>query len=268
MWTLTAGFRYHGPVTAIDKAFDLLDILADKQRPLGLSEVVSASGLPKPTVRRLLVGLQEQSFITQNAQGKYAFGNAVVDLAARTLSHLTLVEESRPVLGGLRSHVTGTISLSRFTDHGLTTLTQIDASASAFLVSPTTNAPLHATAAGKAVLAFMPRPDVARIVADAVEPVTARTLTSMEDLIHELEVVRGRGFAIEDEEAQDGVRAVAVPVRTFTHRPIGAVAVASAAKLVSIPEMTRMAPYLIKAADEISARLGGDPVMRSRTRQA
>ena len=252
-------------MTAIDKAFDLLDILAREQRPLGLTEVVAACGLPKPTVRRLLLGLLGQSFIMQNAQGKYEFGNAVVDLAARSLRHLTLAEESRPILAGLRSNVTGTISLGRFTDHGLSTINQIDASASAFLVSPTSAAPLYATAAGKAVLAFMPRPDVERLVPARMESVAPRTVTNLDDLFQELEVVRARGYAVEDEEAQAGVRAVAVPIRTFAHRPIGAVSVASAAKLVSIPELTRMAPYVVAAGDEISARYGGDPLMRTRS---
>jgi DNA-binding IclR family transcriptional regulator len=255
-------------VTAIDKAFDLLDILAREQRPLGLTEVVAACGFPKPTVRRLLLGLLAQSFVMQNADGKYEFGNAVIDLAARSLRHLTLSEESRPILAALRSKVTGTISLGRFTDHGLTTITQIDASASAFLVSPTSAAPLYATAAGKAVLAFMPRPDVERLVPARMEPVASRTVASLGDLLQELEVVRARGYAIEDEEAQDGVRAVAVPIRTFAHRPIGAISVASAAKLVSIPELTRMAPYIVAAGDEISQRLGGDPLMRVRSKHS
>ncbi|MFE7979875.1 IclR family transcriptional regulator [Streptomyces shenzhenensis] len=255
-------------MTAIDKAFDLLDIVAEAQRPLGLTEIVNASGLPKPTVRRLLVGLLGQSFVMQNAQGKYEFGNAAVDLAARTLGGMTLAEESRPTLSGLRAHVTGTISLNRFSDHRLTTIIQIDASTSAFLVSSSSSAPLYATAAGKAVLAFMPRPDMERLVSYEMDPVTSRTLTNREDLAKELEVVRTRGFAFEDEEAQDGVRAVAVPVRTFAHRPIGAVSVASAAKLVSIPELGRMAPYLVAAADEISARLGGDPVSEGKARRA
>jgi IclR family KDG regulon transcriptional repressor len=254
-------------VTAIDKAFNLLDILARERRPLGLTEVVNASGLPKPTARRLLLGLQGQSFVMQNSEGKYEFGNAVIDLASRSVRHLTLAEESRSILAALRANVTGTISLGRFTDHDLTTITQLDASSSAFLVSPTSSAPLHATAAGKAVLAFMPRPDVERLVAGRMEAVTSRTVTDLEHLLQELEVVRARGYAIEDEEAQEGVRAISVPIRTYAHRPVGAVSVASAAKLVSIPELTRMAPYVVAAGDNISARIGGAPLMRGRSVQ-
>jgi DNA-binding IclR family transcriptional regulator len=255
-------------VTAIDKALDVLDILAGAKRPLGLGEVVSASGLPKPTVRRLLLGLIQQSFVLQNVEGKYEVGNAVVDLAARSLGQVTLAEESRQILTALRQRVTGTITLTRFSDHGLSTVTQIDASSSAFLISPTSNAPLYATAAGKAVLAFMPQPDVERLVPETMTALTANTIGTIDQLREELQVIRNRGFAIEDEEAQDGVRAVAVAVRTFVHRPIGAVAVASAAKLTSMPELIRMAPYLVAAGDEISTRLGGDPVTGNRKRSA
>lgn len=248
-----------GLVTTIDKALDVLDALLISQRPLGLSEVVAQLDLPKPTVRRLLVSLIEQSLVLQNPDGKYELGGLPVDLASEALSRASLVDESHTAIAGLRQHVRGTITLSRFGDHGLTALTQIDAS-SPFLIAPTTQLPLYATASGKAVLAFLPRADVAKTVESGMQRLTEHTLDDPSSLADELATIRDRGYAIEDQEARLGVRALAAPIRSFSHRPIGTVSVAAPSKILSMPELVRMSSHVVAAANAISQRLGGVPV--------
>jgi DNA-binding IclR family transcriptional regulator len=260
--------RYSGAVTAIDKALQVLDVLADSPTPLGLGEVVIGSRLPKATVRRLLVNLIDQSLVLQNDEGRYEVGNGLVDRAARAMAAMNLAEEGRDALSELREHVTGTLALSRFADRSLTTVLQLDSSASTYVVSPTARAPLYATAAGKAVLAFLPEVDMRRLVPAEFASLTPRTLAGQVELGQEVVVIRQRGYALEDEEAQLGVRAIAAPIRSFVGRPIGTLTVAAAAKILSVPELVRMASFLTAAADVISQRVGGTPVTGSRRHSA
>jgi IclR family KDG regulon transcriptional repressor len=246
-------------VTAIDKAMRVLDVLADSPTPMGLSEVVAAAGLPKPTVRRLLLSLIGQSLVLQNDNGSYELGSGVIELATRALSSMSLADESHQALVSLRDHVTGTIVLNRFAAHSLTAVTHLDSADKVYVVSPPARAPLYATAAGKAVLAFLPESDRRRLVPDEFRRLTEKTLAGTADLEQEVLGIRQRGYAVEDEEAQTGIRAIASPLRNFTGQPIGALAVAAAAKITSMPELVRMATYLMAAADDISHGLGGAP---------
>lgn len=251
-------------VTTIDKALCVLDVLADSPTPMGLSEVVARVGLPKPTVRRLLLSLIDQSLVLQNDNGAYELGNGVIELAARALSSMNLVTESHQALITLRNHVTGTIILSRFAAHSLAKITHLDSVENVYVMSPSARAPLYATAAGKAVLAFLPESERRRIVPNEFLRLTDKTLPSRADLEQEVFAIRQRGYATEDEEAQTGIRAIASPLRNFTGQPIGALTVATAAKITSMPELARMAAYLTAAADDISHHLGGPPITAPR----
>lgn len=253
-------------VTAIDKAMRVLDVLADSPTPMGLSEVIAATDLPKPTARRLLLSLMDQSLALQNDNGSYQLGNGAIELAARALASMSLADESRQALAALRDHVTGTIILNTFAAQSLTTATHLDSADHAYVMAPSTRAPLYATAAGKAVLAFLPEADRRRLVPEEFRRLTPKTLAGRKELEQEVLAIRQRGYAVEDEEAQAGIRAIASPLRNFTGRPIGTLGVATAAKIMSLPELVRMTTYLTATADDISHRLGGAPVSASRRR--
>ncbi|WP_168429246.1 IclR family transcriptional regulator [Microbacterium sp. K24] len=246
-------------MTTVDKAFDVLDALLQADRPLGLSEVVARLDQPKPTVRRLLLSLIEQSLVLQNSESRYELGGLPVDLASEALSRASLADESNATIYALRQHVRGTITLSRYGDHGLTALVQVDAS-SPFLIAPTSQMPLYATASGKAILAFLPRADVARYVENGMTHVTTHTLEDPTSLAQELSTIRSRGYSVEDQEARLGVRAIAAPIRDFSHRPVGTLSIAAPAKVLSMPELVRMSSRIVTAADAISRRLGGVPL--------
>jgi DNA-binding IclR family transcriptional regulator len=236
---------------------------------MGLGELVAACGLPKPTVRRMLLGLIDQSLALQNDAGKYELGNGPIDLTARCLTTTDLADTSRPVLNTLRQHTAGTIVLCRLADdRRLTNVLEVHAASSSYVVTPDAGAPLYATAAGKAVLAFLPAADLRRLTPQEITPLTPHTLSTRAELEEEAKVIRDRGYALENEEAAVGVRAIAAPIRSFTARPIGAIVVAAPAKLVAIPELARMSSHLTAAADDISAQFGGSPVASSRRRIA
>lgn len=236
-------------MTAIDKALDVLDYLSMNGAPESLGNLVEATALPKPTVRRLLIGLIENGLVVQDQQKKYTLGNELSDLAARASARLSVAEVGRSAVGELRDHVVGTITLFSFSAQGLLPVLQLEDTASAYFTAPRAGAQLQQTAAGKAILAEMYRPAVDHFLG---------TSAAQDDTLHEeLALVRERGYAVENEESQPGVRAVAAAIRSFTERPIGAIAVTVPVRVTSLPELIRMAPRVVDAAQSVSTSFGG-----------
>lgn len=239
------------PMTAIDKALDVLDYLSTNGAPESLGSLVEATGLPKPTVRRLLIGLIENGLVVQNQQKKYTLGNELSDLAARASARTSVAEVGRSAVNELRDHVVGTITLFSFSAQGLLPVLQFEDTASAYFTAPRTGALLQQTAAGKAILAEMYRPAVDHYLGSTAEE------ADITELHEELNLIRSRGYAVENEESQPGVRAVAAAIRSFTERPIGAIAVTVPVRVTSLPELIRMAPRVVDAAQSVSRAFGG-----------
>lgn len=259
MWTDILRHWRELNVTAIGKAAAVLEMLAAGGRPKGLTEVMRSTGLTKPTARRLLLGLMANGLAMQHPDGRYDLGNGLVDLAARSLTATDLALTGRPLLLELQRHVLGAIVLAGFNDHELTVVAHSNASTVRYVAPAVSAAAHYATAAGKAVLACLPSADVDRLVPDDLVRFTRNTVADRAALDEELHIVRGRGFAIEDEEAEDGVRAVACAVRMYTSRPAGALSVVAPARLVAMGELVRCAGALVATADQLSASLGGLP---------
>jgi IclR family acetate operon transcriptional repressor len=249
-------------VTANDRAFDLLDAVAESRTPQRLIDLVTSSELAKPTVRRLLLTMQGQGLIRQDAERRYVPGLRILDVAASAIERVDLAAEGRDALDKLRSHVAGTLSMFEYGDRILRmTTTMATNSAYKVAVHDIASTSFHATAAGKAVLAFLPEPDAGWLLGPgALQRYTPTTVTELVDLRAQLAEVAKRGYAVDDEESRPGVRGVAAAVRTFLGRPVAAIALSVAASHCSSQSLHDVGPRVVAAADEISGILGAVPL--------
>jgi DNA-binding IclR family transcriptional regulator len=117
-------------------------------------------------------------------------------------------------------------------------------------------APLHCTAVGKVLLAFQPADYVKQVLERGLTANTSRTLTRREAVLEMLEEVRQREYAIDDEESETGLRAIAAPVRNHTGAVIAALGVAAPVQRMSKKTMHTCVPSVIDTASAVSARLG------------
>ncbi|MET4433210.1 IclR family transcriptional regulator [Mycolicibacterium sp. 624] len=246
-------------MSATDRAFTLLDMIVGSSEPRGLSDLVRSSGLTKPTVRRLLVLLSDLGYVRQNDAKQYLPGAKSLDLAARAMTRIDFADEFTDVLAGMRVRVPATLALNVYGDHRLATVATLTSHSGYRVAGRSVSAVgLHATASGKAILAHLPRPDVeVLLTADVLPAYTSTTTTDVEKLRLELREVASRGYAINDEESQRGVRCIAAVVRNYLGHPVAAVSMSVAASQVSVAVLRRESPELIRTADEISAALGG-----------
>ncbi|MFQ6331753.1 IclR family transcriptional regulator [Nocardia sp. CWNU-33] len=246
-------------MTANDRAFDLLRAVVAAPSPQGLGELVVSSGLTKPTVRRLLVALDRLGFVRQDAKRRYVAGAGILDLAAAALERIDLAGEAQEVLAGLRTTMAGTVALSEYVDGRLVVVSTLAPNGPYKVAGRgVTNTGLHATATGKAVLAFLPAADTVWLLGNnPLERYTEHTLADITALRGQLREIAGLGFAINDQESRAGVRCIAAPVRNHLARPVAVVSVSVAAAQVSVAALCKHSAQLMEAADAISDGIGG-----------
>jgi IclR family acetate operon transcriptional repressor len=242
-------------VKAVERTLSVLEALG---RPRPLADIAERTGLPKPTVHRILQVLVARGFARDAEDGVYAAGPRVLTVAGEALAELDLAGLARPTLTALQRSVGGTVHLALRNGDEAVYVEKIE-SGEPYRMASRIGLPLrlHSTAIGKAILAFLPEPELVDVLARIpLERQTASTFVTEETLRAELARVRSRGYAIDDEENEEGVRCVAAPLVDHQGRVAGGISVSSLVYVRSLAEARRIAPEVVRAAAELSAQLG------------
>ena len=249
-----------GPVLALGKAMELLELLLAQRRPMSLQEISARSGYPKSTAHALLTTLREYRMIGQDPDGRhrlgirlYEYGCAVSAMwDARQLAHPYL-EQLAQALG------TGAYLAIRSGDHVLSIDSCAASSGAGLSVSVETGTPLplHATAQGKLLLAAASEQELRRYCRQVgLQPYTRHSLTDPEALHSALAEIRAQGYAVEDGEYRVGLRAVAAPVYDATGAPAYAMGVVGLFPRVQSEEFQLAVSKTVDAAARLSSALG------------
>ena len=252
--TETGGTR----LSSVANAILLMKAFSDEQSELGISALAERLRLAKSTVHRLASTLVEAGMLEQNKEtGRYRLGLAVFELGSLVRRRFDMSFEAKPWLMTLREQTGETVNLS-ILDHGGVVCVNFLESKKVNRISSGIGLrkPVHCTAEGKALIAFLP-PDVIERVIDAkLERRTLRTVVSPTALRDELAAVRARGYATDDEEYESGVRGIAAPVRDDSGIPIAAVGVTGPTQRLTKTRLLSLVRHVTAAAKEISLRLG------------
>jgi len=256
--TKTAGKSPY-QVQVLDRALAILDILSAEGPDLSLGEISDKLELHKSTAHRLTMVLERHKLIERNSvSGRYRLGLKLFELGTRAISHLDLRERARPVLDRLVLETSETVHLGILEDTEVLYLDKVEPARSVRMSSSVGRRnPAYCTAMGKAALAHLPDAQVEEIVRKhGLKAVTANTITSFLDLKTELKAVRERGYAVDDEEIEEGVRCVGCVVRNFSGAPVGAISVSGPAFRVTKEKVKSLARAVMASASILSAELG------------
>ncbi len=256
--TKTAGKSPY-QVQVLDRALAILDILSAEGPDLSLGEISDKLELHKSTAHRLTMVLERHKLIERNSvSGRYRLGLKLFELGTRAISHLDLRERARPVLDRLVLETSETVHLGILEDTEVLYLDKVEPARSVRMSSSVGRRnPAYCTAMGKATLAHLPDAQVEEIVRKhGLKAVTANTITSFLDLKTELKAVRERGYAVDDEEIEEGVRCVGCVVRNFSGAPVGAISVSGPAFRVTKEKVKSLARAVMASASILSAELG------------
>ncbi|HEY9539161.1 MAG TPA: IclR family transcriptional regulator [Kiloniellaceae bacterium] len=251
--------RERGGIQSLERAAALLEAVARRPEGSGLAELSTAVGLHTSTAFHLIRTLVQLGFLTQDAESKrYRIGSRIFTLAAGALEENALLSLATPVLERLSADTGEAAHLAVRSKQEIVVIARTAASGLLQLAGRTgATRPAHATAIGKMLLAAMAPDDLDRLLEGLPLPAyTAKTITSARALRRELAAVRRQGIAYDDCELDDDVRCIALPVRDFAGRCVGAIGISGPVWRMSRQAMAEKSQRLRTAAAELSALLG------------
>lgn len=250
-----------GSAKALVKGLALVEHVADVDRPLRLVELVEATGLPRPTALRLLEVLCRAEVLRTDATGAYSLGPRVASWGQSFLDRLDLRVQGIEPMERL-VELTGETCFLGVLD-GAQVL-YVAAVNSPQPVRPAARPgfrnPLHCTGIGKVLLSGHTEGQVRELLDEPLERRTENTVTDLPAVLEQVELVRARGYAIDDIENEEGVRCVAAPVRDHTGAVVAGLSVSAPAYRFSAEDVQRLAPEVVRVTTELSRRLGAPAV--------
>ena len=244
---------------SVEKAFQIIEIMASNRGPMRLNEISAALGLPTSTVLRFLCTLMSYDYVSQDVQTlKYSLSLKFCHIGNLVSSQFNIREPIRPFLYELsdRCHesvclvieenmMSAYIDVIDGPDSMLKTLNRIGKTA-----------PLHSTGVGKNLLLNYDEAKLDDLISKkGLLALTANTLTKKEDLLKELERVRTQGYALDDEECEMGVRCIAAPVRDYTGKVIASISVSGPISRMTIDKIEVIKDIIKDIALRISHKL-------------
>lgn len=238
-------------VQSVDRVFSLLERLADAGGPVSLSELAERTGLPMPTIHRLLRFLTSEGYVRQEASKQYALGLRLIRLgesASRGLGSWVT-----PYLTKLVGRFSETANMAMLDNDACVYVAQVPSPQSVRMFTEVGRVVLpHCTGVGKAIMSMLPDPVVADMLERTGMPArTEHTIVTQESMLAELAVIRERGYAIDDQEQELGVRCVSVPVQGLPFP--AAISVSGPSSRVRSGDVPQMAPFVQSVAQDVTA---------------
>jgi DNA-binding IclR family transcriptional regulator len=244
------------PVQSVDRAVAILEALRAEGDYLGVTQLSNELGLHKSTVHRLLVSLKRGGLVERDPRTRrYRLGLRLVELGNAVLNSRGLPQVALPYLHYLADAVKEITYLAIRDGDRVLNVLQVPAPHMVQSINWLGSGSLHSTSTGKVFLAHMPEAEVESYLNEPLKSYTANTTTDANQLRDELKLVLDRGYATSWEEEDEGVNAIAVPVRRGQNEVVAAIGVVgpsyrfTSAKALEAPEV------MLGVAREVSKKL-------------
>ena len=239
---------------AIDRASSLLIHVIEATTPPMLSELSRTHEIPKSTTSRMLSALERQGLIRRDRNGAFIAGDVLTQFARSQNHDSVLVTRMHPILEKLAMTTGETANLAVASNGEMRLIDQVD---SHYLLGATNwvgkRIPFHASALGKVLLAY----GAATIPLGKLNKVASKTITSRQRLLTELESVRKKGYAIIIDELEEGLVAVAAPIREDDGRVVGAISISGPFPRLTQRDLAKIGDVLIQEIQLLQANPEG-----------
>jgi DNA-binding IclR family transcriptional regulator len=247
-------YQLHG----LERAVSVLEVLSQSDVPLSLAEICHRMDLHKSTAHRSLMVLERSALIERTQENRFRLGLKLYELGNRAVEQIDLRARVYPFFRKLAMQVGETVHLSVLQKTSIVYLDKVEPNRRVCMSSKIgTSNPVYCTSMGKAMLAFQPELVIEQIISKIrFTRYTHKTLSSREKLLKSLEGVRRRGYAIDDEEIELGVRCVGAPIFNEHRWAIAAVSVSGPSSRITAQSVPGIAEHLLVCCRDISAALG------------
>ncbi|HEY7145178.1 MAG TPA: IclR family transcriptional regulator [Streptosporangiaceae bacterium] len=244
-------------VQSLDRGLAVIKAFGPDRERLSLSEVARATGLTRAAARRFLLTLVKLGYVRSDGRA-FSLRPRVLELGYAYLSGLALPEVAAPHMEELVAKLHESSSISVLDGHHVVYVVRVPTKRiMTVAISVGTRFPAYATSMGRVLLSALPAEDLDRYLAEAdFEPLTSRTVTDPGKLAAIVAEVREQGYAIVDQELEEGLRAVAAPIRGAADVGTAAINVSAHASRISMAALrAEILPELLKTARQIEADL-------------
>ncbi|WP_135556992.1 IclR family transcriptional regulator [Paenibacillus cymbidii] len=244
-------------IQSLDKTLHILQCFIDDRSPLGVSEIARKLKLNKSVVHRLMLTLQIHGYLQQvKKTDKYTVGPKAFELGSVYTNSTDLVDSGKKTLIELVERTSLTAHLAILDKDSVLHLVNVEPDHLKYLFGAAgQRRPIHNTALGKCLTAWMPREHVLKVLEKCTfEKTTANTIDSLDAFLSELSRVRKMGYATENEEANPAVRSCAAPIHGKDGDVIAAISVSGYG--ISDEKMNELLIMVKSMASQLSRRIG------------
>jgi DNA-binding IclR family transcriptional regulator len=254
MWKiLDSGGNLHmsDSIRAVERALEVLLCFTGQTPELSMSQISEMTGINKSTVHRLLSTLERKRFVERDqSTGAYRPGLRLLQVASLAMEQNNLRRLAASFLQDLRDRFRENVNLAILDGADVVYVDVIEGSQRVKLAATTgQRLPAFCTASGKAILAFLPEDQVKHVLDRGMPEYTPATITSIDRFFENLGQIRERGFAISDQEFEDGINAIAAPI---CNRPIASISIAGPAYRLTRERMLEIGPALLATAKNLA----------------
>ncbi len=245
-------------IQSVERALAILEEFSVREKELGVTEIAKRVGLNKSTCFNLINTLLQKGYLEQNPDnGKYRLSLKIFQLGKIYEAGLELREIAKPFLQELVDKTGETVHLVIRDRREAVYIEKVEGPSAIKIISQIgTRVNLHCTGVGKVLLAFLPSEYIERLTQHPLKKFTENTITDKEKLLAHLREIKEKGYSIDDEEIEVGLRCVAAPI--FDHRKevIAAISVSGPTSRMTYEKINELTEIVKETAFNISVRLG------------
>jgi IclR family transcriptional regulator, KDG regulon repressor len=249
-------------IQSIDRALNILEVLATQRDGLGITAIAKRTGLSKSTVHRILISLALRGYVEhETTSSNYRLGLKYIEIASYYINSLELQTEARPFLWDLTSELGLTAHLGILDAHEVVYVEKLDVFPGVRLYSQIGyRVPAYCSSLGKCLLSGLSSDDLeAAMTHCSFERFTDKTITNLRDLKKNLRLVRERGWALDDEEHDIGHRCIGAPIFDYRGDVVAAVSASGPITVLSDDRINQVVDKVRNSAMKISQRMGYVP---------
>jgi len=245
-------------VQVLDRSIAVLDTIAASEQELAPAEIARRLHLHKSTIHRLLAVLEGHRLVKKGPEGTYHLGMRLIELGNCAIGRIDLARRAEPFLRELVDQTGEGAHVTVLSDAEMLSVAHIEGRWKLHSLTRTGQRTLiHCTAAGKAVLAFLPEDECDAVIARlSLTRYTRRTIVKPSALKMDLVRVRSTGFAIDDEEFEEGLRCIGAPVFDHRGRVIASITIAAPVFRLKKECLSDVARIVMSVARGLSEDLG------------
>lgn len=245
-------------IRVLGRALDILEALSAANTPMTLSEISVATGLSKSSTHRILGTLHDRSYVDKTDSGSYTIGFKLVEIASTHINNLELLTEAAPYLSKITRELDLTAHLGILDGADVVYLEKLDGHPNSQLYTQIGHrSPGFCSSIGKCLMAGMSREELGSVLDKCdFKKYTRNTITDRREFISHLKQVRLQGWAMDDEEYEEGHRCIGCAVYDYRGQPIAAISASGSVNVLTDDRIDETISKVKLWASHLSRRIG------------